>query len=76
MKVKFKRPIRIDGVSYQPGVSQVDDSLEKHWFFQSVLKDGHAEISEPPMVPEIKADEPEVIEEKPKKQKKESKPKE
>lgn len=46
MKVNFKVPREIDGVTYQKGVQEVPDSLKKHWYLLAIIQNGNASIVE------------------------------
>jgi hypothetical protein len=41
MKVKFKVPLILGGISYPPGVHEVDNGQEKHWFFLAHVANGN-----------------------------------
>lgn len=42
MKVNFKVPRAIDGVTYSKGVHEVPDSLRSHWYFLALLGNSEA----------------------------------
>lgn len=55
MKIKFKRPVSIDGKDYSIGNHELLEELRAHWFLKGLVVDGHAEIEEPAEVVEAEA---------------------
>lgn len=42
MKIKLNRKIFLDGVQFQKGTNEIDDSFSNHWFIQALIADGDA----------------------------------
>ena len=51
MKVKFKRPVSIDGKDYSIGNHELMEELLAHWFLKGLVMDGHAEMVDLPKEP-------------------------
>jgi hypothetical protein len=63
MKLKFNHPIVLDGIHYHPGIHEVPDKFEGHWFIEQAKKVGHLEhheheekVSEPKQIDEEKSE--------------------
>lgn len=48
MKVQFKQPRSLDGVSYAKGIHEVPDSLSGHWYLLAMIQNDVAVILEGP----------------------------
>ena len=47
MKLTLKIPINLDGVLHlRPGVHEIDDKYQDHWFLNALKKDKNAEFSD------------------------------
>lgn len=68
MVVDFKRSVNFFGKTYKVGVNEIPPEVEKHWYFQVLVKDGLANEMAKAQVPVVAKAEP--AEEPSKKQKK------
>lgn len=60
MKLRLKYPRIIDGKHLRPGIHEVSDHLENHWFVKGLLKNGDAvllEVPKQPVIQEAKVEE-------------------
>lgn len=44
MKVEFTQARSLEGVSYKPGIHEVPDKHQEHWYFKAMLKSGVAKM--------------------------------
>ena len=48
MKVRLKRPVKLEGKLYTLGVHDIPDGVADHWFFKALVKSHDALVLEEP----------------------------